>query len=54
MADKFKELFQSCKLPNGEYQMEPLFVESKDIGKMRSTIKQFVREWAAEVSLYIT
>jgi len=53
MADEYKELFQRCKLPNGEYQMEPLFVEPKDIGKMRSTMKQFVREWAVEVSSYI-
>ena len=29
--------------------MEPLFVSDKDVGKMRSTIKQFVREWSAEV-----
>ena len=51
IAGKYYELFQSFKMPNGEIQIEPLFVDGKDIGKMRSTIKQFVREWSIEVSL---
>eukprot|EP00826_Nyctotherus_ovalis_P033731 TRINITY_DN2747_c0_g1_i22.p2 TRINITY_DN2747_c0_g1~~TRINITY_DN2747_c0_g1_i22.p2 ORF type:complete len:139 (-),score=26.87 TRINITY_DN2747_c0_g1_i22:853-1269(-) len=54
MAGEYSELFRKCKLPNGEYQLEPLFVLSKDISKMRSTIKQFVREWAAEVTSFLT
>jgi hypothetical protein len=28
---------------------EPLYVEEKDISKMRSTIKQFIRDWSKEV-----
>lgn len=49
MAEGYKEMFHTCKLPNGESQLEPMFVETKDISKMRSTIKQFVREWGEEV-----
>jgi len=49
VAGKYLGMFKQFKLPNGEMQLEPLFVDGKDIGKMRSTIKQFVREWSQEV-----
>ncbi len=48
LAGMYAEMFSRFKMPNGEMQTEPMFVSDKDVIKMRSTLKQFVREWSEE------
>ena len=48
IADPYKNMFKLFKASSGEMFMEPLIVEVKDIIKMRSTLKLFIRDWAIE------
>ena len=48
VADPYKNMFKLYKGESGEILMEPLIVEVKDIIKMRSTIRLFIRDWAKE------
>ena len=44
IADPYKNMFKLFKASSGEILMEPLIVEVKDIIKMRSTLKLFIRD----------
>ena len=48
VADPYKNMFKLFKGKNGEILMEPLTVEGKDIIKMRSTLRLFIRDWAID------
>ena len=48
IADPYKNMFKLFKGKNGEILMEPLTVEGKDIIKMRSTLRLFIRDWAID------
>ena len=48
IAEPYKNMFKLIKGDSGELFMEPLMVEGKDIGKIRSSLRLFVRDWAAE------
>ena len=48
VADPYKNMFKLYKGKNGEILMEPLTVEGKDIIKMRSTLRLFIRDWAKD------
>ena len=48
VADPYKNMFKLYKGKSGEILMEPLIVEIKDIVKMRSTLRLFIRDWAKE------
>ena len=48
IADPYKNMFKLFKASSGEILMEPLIVEVKDIIKMRSTLKLFIRDWAID------
>jgi carnosine N-methyltransferase len=48
VADPYKNMFKLYKGKNGEVLMEPLTVEVKDIVKMRSTLRLFIRDWAID------
>ena len=48
IADPYKNMFKLFKAPTGEVLMEPLIVEGKDIVKMRSTLRLFIRDWAID------
>ena len=48
VADPYKNMFKLFKGKSGEILMEPLTVEVKDIIKMRSTLRLFIRDWAIE------
>ena len=48
IADPYKNMFKLFKAKSGEMFMEPLIVEVKDIIKMRSTLKLFIRDWAID------
>jgi carnosine N-methyltransferase len=48
VADPYKNMFKLYLGKNGEVLMEPLTVEIKDIVKMRSTLRLFIRDWAIE------
>ena len=48
VADPYKNMFKLYKGKNGEILMEPLTVEGKDIIKMRSTLRLFIRDWAID------
>ncbi len=48
IADPYKNMFKLFKASSGEMFMEPLIVELKDIIKMRSTLKLFIRDWAID------
>ena len=48
IADPYKNMFKLFKASSGEVLMEPLIVEGKDIIKMRSTLRLFIRDWAIE------
>lgn len=43
-----KDLFEHSILPDGKLQMEPLEVPYKNVSKVRSTLRQLVRDWAEE------
>lgn len=42
------DLFQHTTLPDGKVQMEPLEIPYKNSSKVRSTLRQIVRDWSAE------
>ena len=48
IAEPYKNMFKLFKASSGEILMEPLIVEVKDIIKMRSTLKLFIRDWAID------
>ena len=48
IADPYKNMFKLFKGNSGEVFMEPLIVQASDIGKIRSSLRLFVRDWAAE------
>ena len=48
IAEPYKNMFKLFKASSGEVLMEPLIVEVKDIIKMRSTLRLFIRDWAVE------
>ena len=48
IADPYKNMFKLYKASSGEVLMEPLIVEGKDIIKMRSTLRLFIRDWAID------
>jgi len=48
IADPYKNMFKLFKASSGEVLMEPLMVEAKDIIKMRSTLRLFIRDWAID------
>ena len=48
IADPYKNMFKLFKGSSGETFMEPLIVEGKDIVKMRSTLRLFIRDWAID------
>ena len=48
IADPYKNMFKLFKATSGEVLMEPLIVEMKDIIKMRSTLRLFIRDWAVD------
>ena len=48
IAEPYKNMFKLFKASSGEILMEPLIVELKDIIKMRSTLKLFIRDWAID------
>ena len=48
IADPYKNMFKLFKASSGEVLMEPLIVEMKDIIKMRSTLRLFIRDWAID------
>ena len=48
IAEPYKNMFKLFKAASGEILMEPLIVEVKDIIKMRSTLKLFIRDWAID------
>ena len=48
IAEPYKNMFKLFKASSGEVLMEPLIVEVKDIIKMRSTLKLFIRDWAID------
>ena len=48
VADPYKNMFKLYKGEKGEILMEPLLVEVKDIVKMRSTLRLFIRDWAID------
>ena len=48
VADPYKNMIKLYKGKNGEILMEPLTVEGKDIIKMRSTLRLFIRDWAID------
>jgi len=48
IADPYKNMFKLFKASSGEVLMEPLIVEGKDIIKMRSTLRLFIRDWAID------
>ncbi len=48
IADPYKNMFKLFKASSGEVLMEPLIVEGKDIIKMRSTLRLFIRDWATD------
>ena len=48
IAQPYKSMFKIIKASTGEIIMEPLLVQPKDIIKMRSTLKLFIRDWSIE------
>ncbi|MCQ2819544.1 MAG: carnosine N-methyltransferase family protein [archaeon] len=44
----YKSMFKYFKAKTGEVVIEPLFVHPKEIIKLRSTLKLFIRDWAIE------
>ena len=48
VVQPYKSMFKMFKSSTGEVLIEPLMVHPKDIIKMRSTIKLFIRDWAVE------
>ena len=48
IAEPYKNMFKLFKASSGEVLMEPLMVEGKDIIKMRSTLRLFIRDWAID------
>ena len=48
IVQPYKSLFKIFKSTTGEIIIEPLIVLPKDIIKMRSTIKLFIRDWSIE------
>ena len=48
IADPYKNMFKLFRASSGEMFMEPLIVEVKDIIKIRSTLKLFIRDWAID------
>ena len=48
IAEPYKEMFKSFKSSTGEVLIEPLFVKPKNIIKLRSTLKLFIRDWSKE------
>ena len=48
IAEPYKNMFKLFVSSSGEVLMEPLSVEEKDIMKMRSTLKLFIRDWAVD------
>ena len=48
VVQPYKSMFNVFKSSTGEVLIEPLMVMPKDIIKMRSTIKLFIRDWAIE------
>ena len=48
IADPYKTMFKLFRASSGEMFMEPLIVEVKDIIKIRSTLKLFIRDWAID------
>jgi hypothetical protein len=61
IAQPYKNMFKFftavnilLKQKTGEIFMEPLRVSSKNIVKMRSTLKLFIRDWAKEVNIHLT
>ena len=48
VADPYKNMFKLYQGKSGEILMEPLSVEVKDIIKMRSTLRLFIRDWSID------
>ena len=46
-------LFEPQRLPNGAVILKPEQVKYGDVVKMKSTLKSFMREWSAEVSVFL-
>ena len=47
IVQEYSNLFSSNTLPDGRVVMTPERVQGRDIIKMRSTMKSFMREWSA-------
>ena len=47
IVQEYSNLFESNKLPDGRVVMTPERLQHKDIIKMRSTMKSFMREWSS-------
>ena len=45
----YSNMFKFFRSEKGEVLMEPLVVSAKDVVKMRSTLKLFIRDWTKEV-----
>lgn len=51
IVSPYSHMFKFYKSENKEMLIEPLMVSNKDIIKMRSTLKLFIRDWTKEVRL---
>ena len=47
IVQEFSNMFESDKLPDGREVMRPERVYQRDMVKIRSTMKSFMREWSA-------
>ncbi len=52
IVSPYSHMFKFFKNENNEILMESLRVAPKDVVKMRSTLKLFIRDWAKEVELF--
>jgi hypothetical protein len=50
IVSPYSHMFKFLKNEKNEVMIQPLRVSPKDIVKMRSTLKLFIREWSSEVS----
>ena len=48
IVQPYNQMFKMIKTSTGEVLIEPLMVQPKDIIKMRSTIKLFIRDWSID------
>lgn len=53
IVSPYSHMFKFLKNDKNQVLIQPLRVSQKDIVKMRSTLKLFIREWSTEVSNYL-